>query len=313
MRFTDRPFIMLHALALTMIVVHGNLREADALIHKSKLPQTKGPSSAAKTAWSERMSFPHPHRQPTNRVRPTTSLMLNMVQGNIDVQKFPQKTMSKGVVLASMLTVAVLWKTKAASALLPYPAWFLSNVLYKPYQNSLVNNPLITKVITGAVLAIVGDAVAQATSDEVGFDRRRAVSFAAFDACYRFFQHYMFPVIIGLGQGNVVKHILPAFLIPAAAAMEQTALYQFGIIPILYYPIFFSFTGFIQGLSIRQAWDRMKLQFFPCWRRNLMFWIPTQLCLFGIVADKWQIPFACVMGMLWSMILSKTAGKTKKR
>ena len=157
---------------------------------------------------------------------------MNMAKGNIGAQNFSQKTSSKGVVLASMLTVAVLWKTKAASALLPYPAWFLSNVLYKPYQNSLVNNPLITKVLTGAVLAIAGDAVAQATSDETGYDRRRAVSFAAFDACYRFFQHYMFPIIIGLGQGNLVKNILPAFLTPAAAAIEQTTLYQFGIVPV---------------------------------------------------------------------------------
>lgn len=312
-----------------MIVVQGKVREADALIHKSKLLQTTAPSSAATTAWRERVSF----RQATNHVRPTTtsqqynpqrhphqqqqsknsSIRMNMAQGNTGAQKFSQKTSSKGVVLASMLAVAVLWKTKAASALLPYPAWFLSNVLYKPYQNSLVNNPLITKVLTGAVLAVAGDSVAQATSDETGYDRRRAVSFAAFDACYRFFQHYSFPIIIGLGQGNVVKNILPAFLTPAAAAIEQTTLYQFGIVPFLYYPIFFFFTGFIQGLSVRQTWDRMKLQFFPCWRRNLMFWIPTQMVLFGIVADKWQIPFACLMGMLWSMILSKIAGNTKKR
>jgi len=34
--------------------------------------------------------------------------------------------------------------------------------------------------------------------------------------------------------------------------------------------------------------------------------------MFGILAEKWQIPFACLMGMLWSMILSKYAGSTKK-
>jgi hypothetical protein len=251
MRFTDRPFFVLHALALTMIVVQGKVREADALIHKSKLLQV-GPSSAATTTWSanannnnERISFPRPHQQTTNHVRPTSqkynprqhqqskeSIQMNMAQGNIGSQKFPQRTSSKGVVLASMLTVAVLWKTKAAATLLQYPVWFLSNVLYKPYQNSLVNNPLVTKIITGAVLAIAGDAVAQATSEEASYDRRRALSFAAFDACYRFFQHYMFPIIIGLGQGNVVKNLLPTFLTPAAAAIEQTTLYQFGIVPV---------------------------------------------------------------------------------
>jgi hypothetical protein len=43
-----------------------------------------------------------------------------------------------------------------------------------------------------------------------------------------------------------------------------------------------------------------------------MFWIPTQFVLFGAISEHWQIPFACVMGMLWSAILSLTAGKTTK-
>jgi len=33
--------------------------------------------------------------------------------------------------------------------------------------------------------------------------------------------------------------------------------------------------------------------------------------MFGLIDDKWQIPFACVMGMLWSTILSVTAGNAK--
>ena len=75
---------------------------------------------------------------------------------------------------------------------------------------------------------------------------------------------------------------------------------------------FSAFTGFIQGLSFPDSIARMRSQFFPCWKRNLMFWIPTQMFMFGILAEKWQIPFACLMGMLWSMILSKYAGSTKK-
>jgi len=345
MRFSDRPFFVLHTLALTMIVVQGKFREANGLIHKPKALHA-GPKSTAATAWTatnnESTSFPHPPRKNTNQVRPQSqqynarqqgqsekSTEMNMTRGNTGMQNSQRRTLSlspsRRLLLASMLTVAALWKTKTAIG------WFLSNMMFTPYQNSLVNNPLVTKVFTGAVLAIVGDAVAQATSNEaalanqqtkIGYDKRRALSFAAFDSCYRVFQHNVFPWVIRSGQGNVIKRLLPkiipsqnmvAFFSPAAAAIEQTAIYQFVIVPFLYYPIFFTFTGFIQGLSLTQSIDRMKRQYFPCWRRNLMFWIPTQMVLFGVVAEKWQIPFACLMGMIWSTILSKTAGNTKKQ
>jgi hypothetical protein len=124
--------------------------------------------------------------------------------------------------------------------------------LFSPYQNLLVSNPLQTKVATGAILAVVGDAVAQKVTQKgqqqqqnysfaTYWDKRRALSFAVFDMCYRVFQHNMFPFIIRLGQGNVIKKVLPqilpsknlvSFLLPAAAAIEQTAMYQLAVVPV---------------------------------------------------------------------------------
>jgi hypothetical protein len=57
---------------------------------------------------------------------------------------------------------------------------------------------------------------------------------------------------------------------------------------------------------------RAKKNFFRCWKRNLIYWIPAQLVMFGLVDEKWQIPFVCVMGIIWSLILSATAGEAKK-
>ena len=92
-------------------------------------------------------------------------------------------------------------------------------------------------VAAGNAADAAGDAAAQATSGNA-YNRRRAISFAVFDSMYRIFQHNCFPLIIKLGQGNVASKILPAFLLPAAAAIEQTLMYQFVIVPGLYYPIF---------------------------------------------------------------------------
>jgi protein Mpv17 len=192
----------------------------------------------------------------------------------------------------------------------------LSEKLLHSYKHSMVMHPLLTKVATGASLAVLGDAEAQRRESD-GYDLRRAVSFAAFDSCYRMFQHAAFPTIVGVCTGKFLGGILSA--LPSLtlgtnfnlflAAMERTLMYQLGVIPLFYYPVFFTFTGFIQGLTLKETFQRAKLNFLPCWKRNLMFWVPIQLIMFGLIDEQWQIPFVCVMGMIWSTILSVTAGR----
>ena len=69
----------------------------------------------------------------------------------------------------------------------------------------------------------------------------------------------------------------------------------------------------MQGLSVKETIQRAKVSFFPCWKRNLMFWIPVQMVMFGLIVERWQIPFVCVMGIIWSLILSVTAGAAGKK
>mmetsp|Transcript_58453 Transcript_58453/g.142945 ORF Transcript_58453/g.142945 Transcript_58453/m.142945 type:complete len:308 (+) Transcript_58453:235-1158(+) len=200
--------------------------------------------------------------------------------------------------------------------------------LFASYRNALIEHPLTSKVLTGATLAIIGDFVAQytmwssstsptkspptsVTAEDFAYDKRRAVSFAVFDACYRVFQNAMFPAVIGLCKGSIMKQLVPVATTRVAAAIERTMLYQLVIVPTLYYPVFFIFTGLIQGLSLNETLERMKSNYFKCWGRNLQFWIPTQFVLFGMINEHWQIPFACAMGMVWSSILSLTAGSAK--
>ncbi len=69
----------------------------------------------------------------------------------------------------------------------------------------------------------------------------------------------------------------------------------------------------MQGLSLNETIQRAKTSFLPCMKRNLLFWIPCQMVMFGLIEEKWQIPFVSVMGILWSLILSVTAGKAKQK
>jgi len=193
----------------------------------------------------------------------------------------------------------------------------------RAYEGSLVKNPLRTKVMTGASLAAFGDYLAQLkdmreTNKE--YNVPRALSFAAFDSCYRMFQHAAIPFIVMMGQGHVIRKLLLSVPLVTmkesslafTAALERTLLYQFVLIPFFYYPIFFTFTGLMQGLNLKETFQRAKQSFLPCWKRNLIFWIPTQMVMFGLISENWQIPFVCVMGILWSMILSVVAGKATK-
>jgi len=191
--------------------------------------------------------------------------------------------------------------------------------LLNNYKNSMVINPLQTKIATGVSLAVLGDAMAQMRESKQ-YDSRRAVSFAAFDSCYRMFQHFAFPMIVQNCKGRVLSSIaglIPNMVVTGKlnhlfATAERTFAYQFGVIPFFYYPVFFTFTGFIQGLTFDETFARAKANFLPCWRRNIMFWVPIQMVMFGLIDEKWQIPFVCVMGMIWSTILSVTAGKAKE-
>lgn len=186
--------------------------------------------------------------------------------------------------------------------------------LLEVYKQTLSTHPLTTKMCTGATLAVCGDAIAQSQDRSSEYDSRRAASFAAFDMAYRAVQHFSFPIIVAACHGQYLGALQPlhnAFDTSQLAAMEQTLASQLGIVPFFYYPVFFSLTGFIQGLSASGAIHRAKENFLPLMKRNLMFWIPVQFVQFGYIQEDLQIPFLSICGLAWTFILSVAAGSAK--
>ena len=190
---------------------------------------------------------------------------------------------------------------------------FPANVL-ESYKHALATFPLPTKMITGATLAVSGDAIAQAQDKSSEYDKTRAASFAVFDMAYRALQHFSFPIIVAACHGQYLGAIpgLDTFADPSQlAAMEQTLASQLGIVPFLYYPAFFTLTGAMQGLDASGSWTRAKDNFIPLMKRNLLFWIPMQFIQFGYIQEDLQIPFLSVCGLAWTFILSVAAGSAK--
>jgi hypothetical protein len=207
------------------------------------------------------------------------------------------------------------------------------------YTHSLAVHPLETKMATGGVLAVTGDAIAQ-TSQQLGqqtdddggendvahfdYDVRRAASFMVFDMSYRALQHAAFPIIVQQCHGQFLGRVLSVTAASQVfhsnvetmtsywAAMEQTLASQLGIVPFLYYPVFFALTGAVQGLDMEAAIQRAQENFVPLMKRNLLFWIPVQFIQFGFIETSLQIPFLSICGLCWTFILSIYAGSTKQ-
>lgn len=181
------------------------------------------------------------------------------------------------------------------------------------YKQLLKMHPLPTKMMTGATLAVCGDAIAQAQDKDADYDKRRAASFAVFDMAYRALQHFAFPVIVAYCHGQILGSVAPLSTLDSSqlAAMEQTLASQLGIVPFFYYPAFFTISGAIQGLDASAAWSRAVENFVPLMKRNLLFWIPVQFIQFGYIQEDLQIPFLSCAGLVWTFILSVYAGSAK--
>ena len=60
------------------------------------------------------------------------------------------------------------------------------------------------------------------------------------------------------------------------------------VVPLVYYPLFFSLTGLVQGLSANESLARAREKFLPLIGRNLQFWLPVQIIQFQYVPEDLQ-------------------------
>lgn len=220
---------------------------------------------------------------------------------------------------SSANALAPIHVTPATIATFQHSGMAVAAKLSRAYTDALMQHPLATKMMTGGLLATTGDAIAQSQNQAEPYDKKRAASFMVFDMAYRAFQHAAFPIIVAACHGQYVGEALSALHLSAqqqvpteyAAAIERTLVSQVGIVPFIYYPVFFALTGFVQGLSMNGAMERAKLNFLPLMQRNLLFWIPLQFIQFGFIDEQLQIPFLSAAGLCWTFILSVAAGSAR--
>jgi len=160
-------------------------------------------------------------------------------------------------------------------------------------------------------LALLGDAIAQSREENVPYDGKRAGAFVAFDISYRAAQTALFPIITEYCDGHLLGNVLSFVDERSLAVLEQTLANQLVVIPVFYYPLFFSLTGAVQGLTMEENIVRAKESIVSLLKRNWSFWIPVQYFQFGFVDEPLQIPFLCLAGLVWTCILSASAGSVR--
>jgi len=201
----------------------------------------------------------------------------------------------------------------------------IASSLLSEYRKALDAEPLKVKIITGCLLAILGDALAQSRQLDEEYNKKRAGAFVAFDGVWRTVQQVTYGPIIQTCNGkftaglvgslpllNVQDQLLRDENKVILGAIEQTLVSQLVLIPLLYYPIFYAVTGVVQNLTVEETITRAKETFIPLMKRNLLFWIPVQFGAFYFVEENLQIPVLTAFGLIWNVILSLSAGKVSK-
>jgi len=198
------------------------------------------------------------------------------------------------------------------------------------YLATLELHPLRTKVFTAGAFAIMGDFLAQQISarrnikpttvagrhgqerktgwvDLSVWDRKRTMTFALFGCLYTgFFQHTWFRLLNELG--NALPHVSAMWV-----AVLKLGLNQFCMIPGVYFPLFYLVRGrMLRGDSLQQVLQSAKQEYWRNLRLNWTLWVPVQFLMFSTVSEKFQVPFCCMVALLWNTILSFVGMRRKK-
>ena len=119
----------------------------------------------------------------------------------------------------------------------------VASSLLADYRKALDADPLKVKIITGCLLAIVGDAIAQSNTPE-DYNKKRAVAFVMFDGVWRTVQQVTYGPIIQTCNGkfsttlfgslpflNIQDQLVKEENVILLGAIEQTLVSQLVLIP----------------------------------------------------------------------------------
>ncbi|CAH0479231.1 unnamed protein product [Peronospora belbahrii] len=165
--------------------------------------------------------------------------------------------------------------------------------IWTSYALLLETHPLSVKIVTGGVIAGLGDIVCQlALEGEHQFNVKRAAIFT----------------FLGGGVISPILHVWYRILntslpgVSATAIAKRLAMDQLGFAP-LFLPIFLSSVMTLEGRA-QFIPDKLQADWWPITKTNWIVWVPAQLVNFRFVPGSMQVLFSNVMGLFWNAYLS---------
>lgn len=103
---------------------------------------------------------------------------------------------------------------------------------------------------------------------------------------------------------NAVEHL--------GQSLFPLAVNQLVIIPLVYWPSYFLFTGAAERVSLPTSFQTLQRRLPELMTANLKFWIPVQAVQFSFVPVEDQAVYVAVMGVIWNGILASLASPGQK-
>ena len=164
------------------------------------------------------------------------------------------------------------------------------------YNHFLKSSPILTKSITGGILAACGDLIAQKSDLSKQDDplaTRKFLVFTMFGASWTGpINHYWLGFLARKFPDNSFKALGKKLLV-------QHLVWN----PFFYLPYFFTFNGILLGLSFQELESWIRKDFIPmllyCW----IVWIPITAWIFSI-PERFQSVVMSSISLLWNSFLA---------
>jgi protein Mpv17 len=176
--------------------------------------------------------------------------------------------------------------------------------LFQPYNNALKTKPLLTKSLTGVVLAGSGDLIAQRFEKVSG--RPKSSILAGRDPWRRFFAFAAFGCLwTGPFNHFWLAYLARRFPVGGSSMLLKKLFVQHMLWnPIVYLPVYFSFNGLLLGMNKDELIVWVKRDYWPmlvwCW----IVWIPTTAFVFQRIPEHLQSVFMAGLSLGWNSFLS---------
>mmetsp|Transcript_40838 Transcript_40838/g.135242 ORF Transcript_40838/g.135242 Transcript_40838/m.135242 type:complete len:264 (-) Transcript_40838:2375-3166(-) len=186
------------------------------------------------------------------------------------------------------------------------------------YMRALDDNPLRTKMATGAVLAATGDLIAQLLEGSTSFALRRLLNLVAVNVLY------VTPFLCATYAANewAVGSKLRLGAGSTAGTAARLIFDQFVNAPIVVLGFFCSF-GLVSALSaaafagepfslaalVSSVVIKLQNEYVGTMISNWKIWIPPQLVNFALMPPPLRVPFASLVALVWNVVLALVANR----